>query len=92
MYDVTLLVVGLICSLFLSPTIFYYSAFHGLAVSGWGLRTDTVLILSQPCTPDSFLLNKNNDNNNTRLHMLRIPSILIHQYSVASEYSFIFFT
>ena len=38
--------VGLINSFFLSPTIFYFSSFHGLVVYGWGLRIDIVFSLS----------------------------------------------
>ena len=38
---------------FLSPTVLFFSSFHGLVVWGWGLWTDSVLTLSRPCTADS---------------------------------------
>ena len=37
---------------FMTPTILYFSSFHGLVVWGWGLWTDSVLTLSRPCTAD----------------------------------------
>ena len=47
--------VGLNCSFFLTPT-FSFSSFNGLVISGCGLRTDSVLILSQPCIADTLIL------------------------------------
>ena len=41
---------------FLSPTILYFSSFNRLVVWGWGLRTDSVLTFSRPCTADSNLI------------------------------------
>ena len=49
---------GLICSLFLSSTVLSFSLFRWLIVWSLGLRTDTVFTLSQPCPVDN--------NNNTR--------------------------
>ena len=40
---------------FLSP-ILSFSSFNGLVVRGWGLRTDSVLTVSRPCTADSNLI------------------------------------
>ena len=42
--------------LHLFSTIFHFSSFHRLIVRGWGLRIDSVLTLSQPCTANSFLI------------------------------------
>ena len=41
-------------------TIFSFSSFHGLVVWGWGLRIDSVLTLSRPCTADAILIKINN--------------------------------
>ena len=43
---------------FLSPAILSFLSFHWLVVFGWGLRTDTVFLLS-PCPA---LLNPVNNN------------------------------
>ena len=48
--------VGVICSFFLSPTIFSFFYFHGLVVWDWGLQIDSVLTLFRPCTADSILI------------------------------------
>ena len=37
-------------------TILFFSSFNGLVVWGWGLRTDSVLILSRPCTAHSNII------------------------------------
>ena len=41
---------------FLSPTIFSFSAFHGLVAWGWGLRIESVSTVSRPFTADSILI------------------------------------
>ena len=38
---------------FLSPTGLSFFSYYGLVVWGFGLWTDSILTLSQPCTADS---------------------------------------
>ena len=44
---------------FLSPTIFFFSSFHGLVVWGWGLWIDRVFSLSPGLTLQSLVNNNN---------------------------------
>ena len=55
--------VGIMCSVFLSPTIFHFSSFHGLVLWGWGLWIYRVYLLSRPALHCWLIFNNDNNNN-----------------------------
>ena len=74
--------VGLICSFFLSPTIFFLSSVDGLAVWCWGLQIDSVLTRSRPCTADWILII-------IIIIIIIIVIVIIIFVSIASFYTFL---